>query len=135
MIAVALSDGELLPAQYSPERIAAHDVQDLLRRVTVKPLPEFSACFPEEMPCRAAITLRDGRRFEVVKRDYEGFHTRPVSWEGAFAKFRQLASPFAPAGALDAIANAVSELGNQRVRELTALLGQALRSTSSGGPA
>lgn len=135
MIAVALNDGDLLPAQYAPERIAAHDVQDLLRRVTVKPLPEFSACFPEEMPCRAAITLRDDRRFEVVKRDYEGFHTRPVSWEGAFAKFRQLASPFAPAGALDAIANAVSELGNQRVRELTALLGQALRSTSSGGPA
>src|SRR5206468_1957936 len=35
MIAAALCDGELLPAQYTPERIAAKDVQDLLRRVTV----------------------------------------------------------------------------------------------------
>lgn len=65
MIAAALCDGELLPAQYAPERIVAKDVQELLRRVAVKPSAEFSARFPQQMACRVAITLRDGRRFDA----------------------------------------------------------------------
>lgn len=130
MIAAAIYDGELLPAQYAPQRIAAEDVQDLLRRVRVGPSPELSARFPEEMPCRVAIALRDGRRLEIEKRDYEGFHTRPISWDGAAAKFHDLASPFAPARALEAIADAVSELADKRVRELTALLGSSWRSNT-----
>ena len=73
MIAVALCDGELLPGQYAPTRIAAEDVQNLLHRVIVRPSAEYSARFPEEMACRVAITLRDGRRFDAEKQDYGGF--------------------------------------------------------------
>jgi 2-methylcitrate dehydratase len=133
MIAVALCDGDLLPAQYAPKRIAARDVQDLLHRVRVKPLAEFSACFPEQMACRVAITLHNGRRLEVEKRDYEGFHTRPMSWERVVLKFRQLAAPFAPVDVLDAIAGDVSQLSSLKVRELTALLGQLPGAQSKGG--
>jgi 2-methylcitrate dehydratase len=124
MLAAALYDGELLPAQYAPGRVTARDVQDLLRRVMIKPSPEYSARFPEEMPCLVTITLRDGRRFEIEKRDYEGFHTRPASFESVAAKFHQLAAPFAPVNLLDAIVETVSKLSRVRIRELTALLGQ-----------
>jgi 2-methylcitrate dehydratase len=130
MIAAALCDGELLPAQYSPERIAAKDVQELLRRVTIKSSAEFSARFPGKMPCRVVITLRNRRRFEIEKQDYEGFHTRPMSWESVVAKFHQLAPPFVPAGFLDMIGNAILELPNIRVKELTALLGQISQTQS-----
>jgi 2-methylcitrate dehydratase len=82
------------------------------------------------MPCRVAITLSDGRRFEIDKQDYEGVHTRPMSWESVFAKCHQLAPPFVPAGLLDMIANAILELPNIRVKELTALLGQISRTES-----
>jgi 2-methylcitrate dehydratase len=123
MIATALCDGKLLPEQYIPERITAKDVQDLLRRVTIKPSVVFSARFPREMRCRVMITLRDGSRFGIEKQDYEGFHTRPMSWESVAAKFRQLAAPFAPAGVLDAIIDAVSQLSSLKVRQLTALMG------------
>jgi 2-methylcitrate dehydratase len=133
MIAVGLCDGKLLPDQYSPQRIAATDVQDLLRRVTVKPAAELSALFPERMACRVAITLRNGMRFEIEKQDYEGFHTRPMSWESVVAKFRQLAAPFASIWAVDSIVDAVSQLSNLKVKELTALLGQESRSNSTGG--
>ena len=37
MVAVALCDGKLLPAQYAPQRILAPDVQSLLRSVAVRP--------------------------------------------------------------------------------------------------
>lgn len=122
MIAVALCDGELTPRQYEPARISAPYVQDLLRRVAVRPNAEFSARFPEETPCRVAIRLRDGRRFEIEKRDYEGFHTRPMSWERVERKFHDLAAPFATADRRRAIVQAVSQLERMRVRELAALL-------------
>src|SRR5437868_8818632 len=50
MVAVALLDGDVTPAQYKPERIAREDVQTLLRKVTVQPDENMSKRFPEEMP-------------------------------------------------------------------------------------
>ena len=122
MIAVALCDGELLPAQYAPRRILAQDVQRLLRRVTIGSDACFTERFPEEMPCLVAITLQDGRRFEIEKRDYEGFHTRPMSWEGVAAKFHRLAAPFLPADIEREIIGAVERLERINVRDLTRLL-------------
>jgi len=122
MIAAALLDGELLPAQYAPERLGAADVQDLLRRVTIRPDPGFSARFPEELPCRVAVTLKDGRRLELEARDYEGFHTRPASWDEVEKKFHALCEPFAPAEARAAIVDAVSRLEALKVEDLTKTL-------------
>ncbi|MDA8231321.1 MAG: MmgE/PrpD family protein [Magnetospirillum sp.] len=134
MIAAALCDGELLPAQYAPERIHAPDVQDLLRRVTVTPSAEFSARFPGEMACRVTIALHHDRRLMVEKRDYEGFHTRPMSWDGVVRKFHNLAGPFATADALDAIVDSIARLHRLRVRDLTALLARLHPDPSRGDP-
>src|SRR5437762_1312741 len=94
MVAVALLDGDVSPTQYAPERIVREDVQSLLRRVTIQPDEELSKRFPAEMPCRIQITLKDGRTFAIEKQDYEGFYTRPMSWEKAVAKFERLAAPY-----------------------------------------
>ncbi|HSB65093.1 MAG TPA: MmgE/PrpD family protein [Anaerolineales bacterium] len=90
IVAVALLDGQVLPPQYSPQRIQRSDVQDLLRKVNIRPLPEFSQRFPAEMPCRITITQADGQVLTKDKRDYEGFRTRPMQWETAVKKFEQL---------------------------------------------
>ena len=79
ILAVAALDGEVMPAQYAPERIRRDDVQSLLRRVRVEPDEQYSALFPERHACRVTVRTRDGRSFEREKRDYEGFHTRPMS--------------------------------------------------------
>jgi len=50
--AVALLHAQVMPEQYRPERIRRQDVQDLLRRVTVRPDASYSASFPQEMHCR-----------------------------------------------------------------------------------
>ncbi len=39
------------------------------------------------MPCRISVSLRDGRVLTIEKRDYEGFVTRPMSWETVVEKF------------------------------------------------
>ena len=80
MVAVALLDGDVTPAQYRPERIQKEDVQTLLRKIFVKPVYEYSKRFPDSMPVRLTVTLKDSRVFIIERDDYEGFHTRPMPW-------------------------------------------------------
>jgi 2-methylcitrate dehydratase len=127
MIAAALCDGELMPAQYAPERIARADVQDLLRRVDIRPDAAFSARFPDEMPCRVVVVLKGGRRVEAEIRDYPGFHTRPAAWADVEAKFDALAAPVVDRAARDAIVEAVAGLDQLKARDLTAALGRPMR--------
>ncbi|MGH7557274.1 MAG: MmgE/PrpD family protein [Gemmatimonadota bacterium] len=124
MVAVALLDGQVLPAQYEPERIVRDDVQALLRKVVVRQREEFSRRFPDEMPCRVLIHMRDGTIHEIEKRDYEGFHTRPMRWETVAAKFDGLAAPYADEGLRAEIREAIRDLDERPVSELTSLLAQ-----------
>jgi 2-methylcitrate dehydratase len=124
MVAVALLDDQVLPPQYRPERIEREDVQKLLRKVKVRPAKEFSRRFPDEMPCRLEIRLQDGRTLEKEKSDYEGFHTRPVSWETTVDKFRKLSAGRADTSLQKEIVEAVKGLESIRVTELMKLLGR-----------
>jgi 2-methylcitrate dehydratase len=105
-----------MPAEYAPERIVRDDVQSLLRRVVVRPNARYSERFPAEHACKVTVRLKSGRTIVSEPRDYEGFHTRPMSWETALKKFTSLAGERPP------IAEAVSNLECIRVRELTRLL-------------
>ncbi|HEX6122288.1 MAG TPA: MmgE/PrpD family protein, partial [Ktedonobacterales bacterium] len=122
LLAVALLDGEVGPAQYRPERIARADVQALLRRVEVRPDAAMSARFPEAMPCQVEIHLRDGQVLRSEKADFEGFFTRPMPWERVAAKFGRLAAPFAEAALRGEIVEAVANLEAIPVAELIARL-------------
>jgi 2-methylcitrate dehydratase len=124
LVAVALLDGQVMPEQYQPDRIRSQDVQSLLRRVTIKPSADYSGRFPDEMPCRITLTLRDSRRMVKEKRDYEGFRTHPMSWETAVEKFEKLATPYADRSLRQGIIRAVSHLESIQVSDLTELLGK-----------
>ncbi|MBO0684880.1 MAG: MmgE/PrpD family protein, partial [Candidatus Dormibacteraeota bacterium] len=120
MTAVALLDGQVLPAQYEPGRIARADVQNLLQRVHVKPDPELSARFPREHGCRLRVTLDGGSTLVSEKSDYLGFLTRPAGWEEVERKFRRL-------GGEGRIVELVRNLEEIRVGELCAALAQVGR--------
>jgi 2-methylcitrate dehydratase len=127
MLAVALLDGEVSPAQYERERIVRSDVQSLLRRVEVRPDEAFSRQFPDAMPCRLRITMRDGQTYRIEKTDYEGFFTRPMPWEMVVAKFESLADPYTDAGLRREICDAVAGLETIAVSKLTGLLARVGR--------
>ena len=123
VVAVAILDGQVMPEQYEQERIRRADVQALLGKVSVQSGASFSERFPNEMPCRVKITLKDGRVLEQEIKDYEGFFTRPMSWEMAFQKFNEITTPYASAAQRTAIADAVANLEQVSVRELMERLG------------
>lgn len=122
MVAVALLDGNVLPAQYEQERILRPDVQDLLHRVKVRPKQEYTDRFPGEVVTTLTFTLKDGTQHQITKTDYEGFHTRPMSWETVIAKFTGLSIPFTSAKVRSNLVDAVRNLEHIRVSDLTAIL-------------
>lgn len=131
IVAVAILDRKVTPAQYRPERIRAEDVQTLLRKVRVLSNREYSRRFPEEMPCRITVVLSNGRRLVCEKRDYEGFHTHPIGWEAAVEKFESLSAPYADGSVRRAIADAVAGLESLPVRAFSQLLAN-LRQRQAG---
>lgn len=131
MMAALLLDGKVLPAQYLPERILQKDVQDLLQKVQVNQKKEYSDRFPNEMPCHISITLKDGTVLEIEKKDYQGFLTRPASWEMIVEKFNNLAAPFADEFLREEIITMVEELENYQISDLMALLEKVGTTTST----
>jgi 2-methylcitrate dehydratase len=123
MVSAAALDGEVLPPQYEPERILKDDIQSLLRRVTVVPDSGFSRRFPDEHACRLTVTLKDGRTVTREKSDYEGFHTRPMSWAKVEEKFHRLAEYGVDVFRREEIVKAVRHLDDISVKDLMALLG------------
>jgi 2-methylcitrate dehydratase len=122
LLAVALLDGQVLPDQYRPERIASDDVQDLLHRVEIKPDDSLSERFPQEHSARIRLHLREGQALEREQRDYEGFHTRPMAWDTVAEKFDRLAGAHVGDGRLEEIKDAVAALEQIETRQLTDML-------------
>jgi len=122
MIAAAILDGRVMPEQYLPERIRSEDIQQLLQKVVVQPSEDYSDRFPDEMRCRIQLTLNSGAAIVKEMRDYEGFHTHPMSWESVREKFERLSAAFTDASLRDEIVGTVAHLDEIRVRELTRLL-------------
>ncbi len=122
IVAVAILDGQVTPEQYGADRILRQDVQRLLRKVVVRPREDYSLRFPQEMPCRLIVHLKDGRIFENEKRDYEGFFTRPMSWDREIGKFERLSAPCTSPKVRKDIIEAISALEHLQVTDLTRLL-------------
>jgi 2-methylcitrate dehydratase len=124
-VAVALLDGEVGPAQYAEGRIVREDVQSLLRRVAVRPKLTFTWLYPKEMPSRISARTHDGRFLRKEKSDYEGFRSRPMSWERVAEKFDRLAAPYADEALRRELVAAVGDLETIPVSHLTGLLARA----------
>ncbi len=133
MVAVALLDGEVQPAQYRAERIVRADVQNLLRKVTIRPDADFSGRFPREMPSAIEVVLDDGRRFSHETASYHGFFSNPLDWPAAMEKYARLVTPFAGKDLGARIADTVYHLDAVPVRQLASLLAQVPRETTRSG--
>lgn len=121
MLAVALLDGQVLPAQYEPTRIQQEDVQTLLRNVHIKPNAEYTNAFPNQMQCMVTITLKDERILQIHKNDYEGFFTRPFNWQAVLKKFTALTRSTISSNVQNEIAQTVENLDTLNAKDLTNL--------------
>jgi 2-methylcitrate dehydratase len=122
LLAVALIDGAVGPEQLQTQRIRRPDVQELLRRITVRPDPDLTARYPRATPVRLVVTLRDGRQVSRAQDDFHGAPSRPFTWQRTVEKFHWLTTSFGDLRLRSAIVDAVDALEHTQVSALTELL-------------
>ena len=122
LIAAALLDGRVGPAQLEPQRIQAADAQALLARIDVRPDEAFSARYPQELDARVTIRMKDERQFVQEKLGFEGSLANPMSWERVVEKFHWLSEAHADAELRERIITAVQELDRRPLSHLMGLL-------------
>jgi 2-methylcitrate dehydratase len=123
LLAVALLDGEVMPAQFKPDRIAKADVQQLLKKVSVRPDQEFTEQYPRKMPAKVIVRLQDGTEIEHEVQDFPGLASRPFTWDDAVEKFDRLVVGRVDPQLSQEIKDAVRSLESIGVQDLTKLLG------------
>jgi 2-methylcitrate dehydratase len=124
LLAVALLDGDVMPAQFAPDRIIRSDVQALLKKVSVRPNHEYTEQYPRKMPAKITIRLKDGKVMEYEVADYPGLASHPFTWEESAVKFDKLVSGRLDEGLGHEIKHAVRSLETIQVRDLMKLLGR-----------
>jgi 2-methylcitrate dehydratase len=124
LIAAALLDDQLGPAQLDEARIQAPDVQALLKRVEIRPDDSFSARYPHELSARITIRTKDQRVFVKEQHGYEGGLNKPMSWDRTVEKFHWLSEAFADEDLRTSIIQVVQQLDTRPISDLTALLAQ-----------
>jgi 2-methylcitrate dehydratase len=124
LLAVALLDGDVMPAQFNPDRIIKPDVQGLLKKVSVRPNHEYTDQYPGKMPAKITVRLQDGTVIEHEVQDYPGLASHPFTWEDSVEKFDRLVAGRGDEGLCLEIKDAVHSLENIQVRDLMKLLGR-----------
>ena len=122
LIAVALLDGDVQPAQLEPARIEKRDVQDLLLKVTVRPDDGLTARYPADLASRVTIRLKNGESFTQQISDFPGAPARPFTWKEIDAKFDKMVAGRIDEGLRQEIKDAVRSLESIQVSELMRLL-------------
>ncbi|MGV3010972.1 MmgE/PrpD family protein [Streptococcus thoraltensis] len=123
MLSAAYLDGQVLPAQYEQDRILKQDIQEFLQKVNVEEDPALSDRFPAEMAIKLEIETNDGQVYTIEKDDYQGFTSRPASWDILLEKYHLLTQGI-DRDLADKIANSIANLENIDITELTELLAQ-----------
>jgi len=124
LIAAALLDDQVGPAQLEAARIRAPDAQALLTRVEVHPDEQFTARYPQELGTRIAIRIKDQRVFVKEQRGYEGGLANPMSWDRTLEKFHWLSEASADQDLRSRLIRAVQELDTTPLSDLMDLLAQ-----------
>jgi 2-methylcitrate dehydratase len=123
LLAVALLDGDVMPAQFKPDRIIRPDVQGLLKKVSVRSNREYTEKYPAKMPAKIMVRLQDGTVIEHEVQDYPGLASHPFTWENSVDKFDSLVAGRIDDGLSREIKDAVRALENIHVKDLMKLLG------------
>ena len=124
LIAAALLDDQVGPAQLEEPRIQAPDAQALLTRVEIRPDQRFSGRYPHQLSARVTIRTKHQRTFVKEQDGYEGGLTNPMSRERTAEKFNWLAERHADAELRSKIIWTLERLDSLRLSDLTDLLAQ-----------
>lgn len=90
--AVALVDGDVTLESFSDARLGDERLLDLVSRTSIHRDDALTARYPQGIPNRIVVTLRNGRRIEAENEFPPGHDKNPLSDDALESKFRKTAS-------------------------------------------
>jgi 2-methylcitrate dehydratase len=130
LISAAMLDDQVGPEQLQPERVQSRDAQEMAARVEVRPDPQLTARFPEQLAARVTVRMKDGRTFVKEHLGYEGGIDQPMLWDRVVEKFHWLSERFADENLRIRTIKAVQEIDARPISDLMNLLAQVRPSAS-----
>jgi 2-methylcitrate dehydratase len=113
LLAIALMDGDVTLASFSPERVSDPELRPLMQKMTVTLDPATKALPPPRQPVRFRIELNDGTVIEESCEYPLGHPMNPAGRDAVHAKFLKLTEPV--------LGDAASVRLLSRLRELAVL--------------
>ncbi len=93
-VARGLLDGEITPWSYTNEKIHDPLVLELMQNIKVSEDPELTALFPEFIPNRVTVTLKNGEVLSEQKNCMVGGGQEPMTDEHFESKYHKLIEPY-----------------------------------------
>jgi 2-methylcitrate dehydratase len=97
MTVAALIDGDVTLATFEPRRFKDRKYLDLLDRTTIVEAADLNAGYPDGIPNRLKVRMKDGRLYERAVQYPCGHAGNPMTDEQVEHKFRKLADGVVPA--------------------------------------
>lgn len=122
LLAVAALDGQVMQAQFTPQRINSADVQSLMKKVTTRLDADFTRRYPKEFCARIIIRTKDGQTFTHEVSNYPGMPSHPFTWDDATDKFDRLTQGNVSAALGGEIKDVVKNIKDHSTGDLQKLL-------------
>ncbi|MCE4610986.1 MAG: MmgE/PrpD family protein [Desulfurococcales archaeon] len=100
IVAAALLDGRVWLDTFKPERFLAEDVRKIMRKMRISVDPEYDKIYPEGIPNKIIVKLRDGRTYEEESIYPPGHFKNPLTRDGVEEKAKKLLEPLVGGGRL-----------------------------------
>jgi len=113
VIAAAIAERQVTPAQFEPEKIMDPRIRDQLNKVEVVADPEIEAVFPELQRVAVTVTTTDGQQFDRQLDYPKGDPRNPLTDAEVEEKFDALAAPVLSEDARGRLKEAVWGLEDQ----------------------
>lgn len=92
LVAMALQDGAVTPASFTPRRIADPSLRSLMAKMTMSEGPGFTEQYPRQYNCRIEVTTGGGESHVAATSYPKGHRQNPLSDGELEGKFRSLMS-------------------------------------------
>ncbi len=118
----AMFDGDISNASYAPEKLRDSRILAFMRKITVKPEPEFAKAKGNAPSTRLTVTLTDGTQIVTQVDDLPGFPGQPMDRADIERKFRGNVGDRWPKDRTDAVLQTLWTL--EKIDDISALLGK-----------
>ena len=103
VVAIALLDGDVSAASVGEQRLRDPRLHALMKTMSIREDPQFTAAYPAEWPSRIEITTKTGNRHVAATQYFKGHVKNPMSDAEVEDKFRQLTAGLLDASQTEAI--------------------------------